>query len=156
MVKTDTISLRRRHLLIAGAAAAAAPGTLLANECVPLPGRAARPTVAELATEMAGEKLIVSGRVVGADCKPLAGALVELWSVGEGPGTSAGAEAGASTSTDGDGRFMVTSSAPVRGDVHIRVSYKGQTLVTRAQLSRENVFRDESNVWRTTVGLSFA
>ena len=147
-MKTDTISLRRRHLLIAGAAAAAAPGALLANQCVALPGGTGRPTVADIATGMAGEKLIVSGRVVGADCKPLAAALVELWSVDS--------EIAATASTDGDGRFMVTSSGPVRGDVHIRVSFQGQTLVTRAQLTRENVSLDESNVWRTTVGLSFA
>ena len=51
---------------------------------------------------------------------------------------------------------MVTSSAPVRGDVHIRVSFQGQTLVTQRELTRENASRDEANVLRTTVGLSFA
>lgn len=118
----NRISVRRRHLMLAGIAAAAVPGALLASDCVPVAtGMLRRPTVAQLVTETAGDKLIVSGRVVGSDCRGLAGALVEVWSTASARGTSG--------STDGDGRFVVTSAAPTHGKVHIRVSYNGQTLV---------------------------
>lgn len=153
----NTISIRRRHLMVAGLAALATPGVLLARECVPVAtGMLRPPTVAQLLTEMAGEKLIVSGRVVGSDCRGLAGALVEIWSTASARGTSG--------STDGDGRFLITSMAPSHGKVHIRVSYNGQTLVTERQLSSEpasgesvmHVTRDEANRLRTTVALAFA
>lgn len=152
----NQISVRRRHLMFAGVAAAAAPGALFASECVPAAASMLRPpTVAQLLTEMTGDKLIVSGRVIGSDCRGIAGALVEIWSAGSSRGTSG--------STDGEGRFLITSVAPSHGKVHIRVSYNGQTLVTQRELSGEPASgddviyatRDESNTWHTTMGLAF-
>lgn len=125
-MSTLAMSFRRRHLTIAGLAAAVVPGLVSASECVPSAAGLLRPpTVAQLSTKMAGGKLIVSGRVVGSDCRGLAGALVEIWSTASTRGISG--------STDGDGRFLITAIAPTHGKVHIRVSYNGQTLVTQRE-----------------------
>jgi hypothetical protein len=152
----NTISLRRRQVMIAGLAAAAAPAPLFAQVCVPVAGAASRPPkVAELVAAIEGDKLIVSGRVMGSDCKPLAGALVEVW--------SASSERGTSVTTDADGRFMLTTAAATEG-LQLRVSHRGQTIQTQRRLMTEgdtdgvtaHVERDESGVWRTTLGLVLA
>ena len=115
-------SARRRSLMMAGMAAAALPVTLRAQECVPLPGVVSQsPRVAELAARVEGDKLIVSGRVTGSDCRPLAGALVEVF--------SASAEIGVSATTDDEGRFVLTTAA-APGPLQVRVSHNGHTLQT--------------------------
>lgn len=113
-------SARRRSLMIAGAAAAALPVTLRAQECIPRPGVASQsPRVAELVAAVEGDQFVVSGRVIGSDCRPLAGALVEVW--------SASAEIGASATTDAEGRFLLTTAA-APGPLKVRVSHNGHTL----------------------------
>src|SRR5687767_7745757 len=93
-MQSNTLSPRRRQLMIAGIAGAVAPATLFAQVCVPVAGAASHsPRVAELSTAVEGDMLIVSGRVTGSDCRPLAGALVEVWSAGSERGTSATTDA---------------------------------------------------------------
>ena len=122
------ISARRRKLMIAGLAASVTPATLRAQACVPVLGSASHPPkVAELVAVVEGETLIVSGRVTGSDCKPLAGALVEVW--------SASSERGTSVTTDADGRFMLTTAAAAEG-LQLRVSHKGHTLQTQRPIAR--------------------
>ena len=153
---TKATSLKRRHLMIAGAAAAALPAGVWAQACTPrVAGMSRKPTVTEIATDTTAEKLIVSGRVVGADCRPLPGALVELW--------GAESDVSARATTDADGRFVLVSAVPARGAVHLRISHNGKVILTRRRLSGDaasdeiaHVYRDESRVWRTTLGVTFA
>jgi hypothetical protein len=136
-VKTNAISLRRRQLMILGVGTAAIPGALLAGECTS-PARG----VSGLTAGAEGEKLILSGRVVDADCRPLTNARVEL--AGSGVAT-----------TDADGRFMIDSRVPAEGAVRLRVSRGGRT-ITRVPGPGARFERDEARVWRTTLGLTFA
>ena len=125
---TKSISLERRRLVIAGAAVAALPAVVRAQECSPrVAGVSRKPTVAELTANTDGGKLVVSGRVVGADCRPLPGALVELW--------GAETNVSASATTDADGRFVLTSAVPARGAVHLRISHNGKVILTRRGLA---------------------
>ena len=151
-MKPDTISLRRRHLLIAGAAA---PAILIAAQC----GAADNVLAAGLPAAASGgaEKLVVSGRMLDGYRKPLAGALVEV--------LDSGSNVSASVTTDADGRFMFTSAVP-RETINYRVSRKGRETVVRQLhlvhkpgISGDQVaqlHRDDADVWRTTFGLILA
>ena len=157
-MKPNTISLRRRQLLIAGLAGAATPGALFAAQCnVTAAGQL---QLAEIFTKGTEETLVVSGRIVAGDCKPLAGALVEVWYTD--PRTAV------ATSTDADGRFVLTTIVPASGDSRsfkIAVSRPGEEHTLTAQrFTREpgvsddapmQVHRDEAGLWRTTLGLTF-
>jgi hypothetical protein len=123
--------------MIFGVGAAAIPGALLAGECTPFAGGASG-----LTAGAEGEKLILSGRVVDADCRPLTNVRVEL------------ADSAIAT-TDADGRFMIASRVPAGGAVRLRVSRGGRTM-TRAPGPDARFERDEARVWRTTLGLTFA
>jgi hypothetical protein len=105
-----------------------------------------------------GETLLVSGRIVDAESKPIAGARVEL------PHDARG---GAAAVTDGDGRFVLTATAARElRDVEYRVTrdalapqvsrmhFVRTPRAGRAELAV--LQRDESGVWRTTVGLTYA
>lgn len=145
-MKRNTISLRRRHLVIAGLAGVAAPATLFAGQCS-APRNA--PAVAELfASGNEGkDRLVVSGRIVGApDGKPLAGATVEVWHADEsgdysadhgkiarGTPDSPGSPPCASVTTDADGRFVFTTIAPAEYSgrprhIRYRVSHQGHAM----------------------------
>jgi protocatechuate 3,4-dioxygenase beta subunit len=110
-----------------------------------------------------GDKLIVSGRIVAADCKPLSDALVEVWHAG------ANGNPTASAITDADGRFMFETIAPTgsparRAPLSYRVSHKEHPAVTaQLYLAREPGIpgdavarsqRDDAGVWRTTFGVT--
>ncbi len=151
-MKPETISLRRRYLLIAGASA---PAALIAAQC----GAAGSALAAGLpasASRTAGT-LIVSGRMLDGAGKPLAGALVEV--------LNPGSNAGASATTDADGRFLLTSAVP-RAILNYRVSRRGHETVAKQlhfahqpgvpddQVAR--LQRDDAGVWRTTFGLALA
>ena len=158
----DTISLRRRQLMVAGAAA---PMAAMAGYCMGAP--LGLPVVAEPGAGggRAGAKLIISGRVLRRDGKPLAGAVVETWRA-DGEGGQA------SETTDADGRFMfttiiapaVSSARPL--PMHYRVSHAGhETLVSQLHLAREpgvpgdriaQLQRDEAGNWRATFGVALA
>jgi protocatechuate 3,4-dioxygenase beta subunit len=146
-MKPSTISLRRRHLMMAGLAGAAAPAPLFAG---PL-------SIAEVGAAGSAPRLIVSGRILGGpDRKPLAGATVEVWHAGaSGEFTSA--------ATDGDGRFFATispvdtSGRPRRIDYRVR--HAGRETPVTHRISNDlvaNLGRDDAGALRTTFGLTLA
>ena len=148
-MKPKTISLRRRQLMIAGLAGAAAPAVGLA---APEAARAG-PSLSGVSIGR-GDMLLVSGRVVDASGKPVMGSRVELL------------QHGVAGATDGDGRFVLTATAAraSRG-VLCRVSDGRRTRVTylafarRHRTQREGIAvldRDERGTWRTTCGLTVA
>jgi protocatechuate 3,4-dioxygenase beta subunit len=139
-MKPSTISLRRRQLMIAGAAAA--PATALASQ-------AGDALMAGLAAGTAHGKLVVSGRILGRDGEALRGAKVEL--------VNARAEETA-IMTDADGRFLFTTAAASRIDY--RIVHSGQaTPVRQLRFGGEHIARldrDHEGTWRTTFALAFA
>jgi len=146
-MKSSTISLRRRHLMMAGLAGAAAPA--------PLFGGPFSATAVE--TGGSAPRLIVSGRILcGRDHKPLAGATVEMWLAGAGGEFT-------SAATDGDGRFFAaispldTAGRPRRIDYRVRHAGR-ETPVTR-RITNDlvaNLGRDDAGALRTTFGLTLA
>ena len=109
------VSLRRRQVLIAGLATSVAPAVLSA-----LPEKP--------------EKLVFSGRVLGRDGKPLAGAIV--------------ASGKSQAVSDADGRFMlIITTRDYRG-----VTCDGQPVEGFVS----NRWRDTDGTWRATVGLTLA
>jgi hypothetical protein len=132
-VKTDNLSLRRRHLIIAGLAGIAAPaGIFAASDNTNGAESTARP-------------LIVSGRLMDSDGKPVAGALV--------------AAAHVSTTTDADGRFVfATVTNTLRNDgpqsLACRVSHPVHgSRDHKINLGRASIQRDDAGAWRAAVGL---
>ena len=140
-MKPSTISLRRRQLMIAGAAAA--PASALASQ-------AGDALIAGLSTGTAHGKLVVSGRILGRDGEALRGAQVDL--------VNARAEEGAAITTDADGRFLFTTAATSRIDY--RIVHGGEvTPVRQLRFGGDHVARldrDTEGTWRTTFGLTFA
>jgi hypothetical protein len=150
-VKSNTISQRRRHMLIAGlagtAAAMSSAASALAGECTSMRGDAE--TLARFYT--AEGKLVVSGRIVDAQCKPVAGATIDV--------LHRDPAARVTVTSDADGRFMFTTIAPgpaqpLRYSV-MRAGRAPQTSelhITRAA----NLQRDNEGTWRTTFALALA
>jgi len=153
----DTISLRRRHLMIAGLAGVATPVFAFAGR----QGEVESPALAALERRTVAS-LVVSGRIAGAlDGKPLAAAVIETW--------PAGANAApAVATTDADGRFVLFASAEVGSEgqpqaLRYRVRYAGRDLPA-AQLdaraarrgSATSWQRDDAGVWRTSLALNVA
>jgi hypothetical protein len=144
-MRNHAISLRRRYLMMAGLAGAAAPAVAFAGATAsPQDG----PAVSSL-----GDRLVVSGRILGADGKPLSGAMVEIW-----PDSSR--EPRGSVNTDGDGRFF-TAIAPAGhgrpGDLRYRVVHGGRgTPAKRLHFARGQMQRDEAGAWRATFGATLA
>jgi protocatechuate 3,4-dioxygenase beta subunit len=151
----------RRRLLAMGAALLTIPSMSLAQRCrlTPRDGlgpfyKPNAPAQAELCASGSGgkERLIVTGRVLGVpDCKPLAGAVVEVWQadargdysqVGAKP-DDAGCLLRASLPTDAEGRYSFTTVLPGEypgrpRHIHYRVSHKDHaTLVTQLYFARE-------------------
>jgi catechol 1,2-dioxygenase len=104
------------------------------------------------------ELLTISGRIQGADCKPLLGALVEVWHAdanGDYSGFTRGKKDDpacllrASIKTDTEGRYrfstIVPSEYPGRPrHIHYRVSHTSHTtLVTQLYFERERGVADE-------------
>jgi hypothetical protein len=127
-MKPDTISLRRRQLIV---------GSLAAT---PMAALATQTTNSLLVTAAPNGQLVVSGRIVGADGKPVFGALVEV--------LRAGSEATAIT--DADGRFMVATSASTR--IRYRVSHDEHA----TRVEELNLAADAAGTWRGTFGLALA
>ena len=136
-MKKDDISLRRRHLMIAGLAGLAAPAGVFAA------------LDAEGGLESAVRPLVVSGRVVDHAGKPLAGATVA-------------AASRVNTTTDADGRFVFTTVAGTARDglprsLACRVSHPAhRTLENRMEFGRASLQRDEAGAWRAAVRLHLA
>ena len=151
----------RRRLLAAGFALCTMPGVANAQQCKVTPRdqlgpfyKSGAPAQAELCASGSGgkERLAIAGRVLGMpDCRPLAGALVEVWQadargdysqVGGKP-DDPGCLLRASVLTDAEGRYAFTTILPGEypgrpRHIHYRVSYKGHaTLVTQLYFARE-------------------
>jgi protocatechuate 3,4-dioxygenase beta subunit len=99
-------------------------------------GTAVTPAVfAALPTVEEPQRLVLSGRVIGPDAKPLAGATV--------------AAGQARTATDADGRFVLVTSSP-----HYRVSYRARS--TAGFVSVSDRRPDGEGSWRASIGLTLA
>jgi hypothetical protein len=147
---SSKVSLRRRQVLIAGLAGASAPalaGRFQSGEPGAVPGE---------------HGLVVSGRILARNGRPLSGAVVEVWHA------SARANASSAT-TDGDGRFFATIASSRHGrpqDLRYRVSRAGRALTTQrlhfargrsvSEDSLAHLQRDEAGTWRAAFGISLA
>ncbi len=125
------VSQRRRNLMIAGLAGAVTSAGVFAGSALENDA----PNAA-----MVDGNLVVSGRIVDIEARAIPGALVEI-------------ARGAATTTDGDGRFVLSLREARRRSLHVRVSSAGyRTHVT--PLTRFD--RDDAGTLRTTLGLSIA
>ena len=142
-MKHETISLRRRQLMIAGIGGA--PAALIATQ-----GWTAAMTMPEAAPR-GEEQLLVSGRVAEASGRPLAGATVEMMHP-----HFAGRVA--SALTDGDGRFMldVTAAGGVPQAAYYRVIYRGQEVSGDLARFDAGWRRDEGDVLRNAFAVTVA
>jgi len=126
-MKPETISPRRRQLIVGSLSAA--PMAALASQ-----------SGGSLAAVTQQGQLVVSGRILGADGKPVFGALVEV--LRGGPDATA--------TTDADGRFMLATTASTR--IRYRVTHQDhETRVEQMSLSQ-----DAAGTWRGTTGLALA
>jgi carboxypeptidase family protein len=105
------VSLRRRQVIIGGLASIVAPAVSFA----------------------ARERLVLSGRIVGPDGKPLPGATVAAGTV--------------SAVTDADGRFMLVTTTRQYRVICDRRAAEGFV---------SNPRRDADGTWRATFGLTLA
>ena len=114
MIGTAMVSLRRRQLIIAGFAGTVLPAFSFAIDGKP-------------------ERLLLSGRILGRDGRPLAGAAI--------------AAGGASATADADGRFVLATDTRAYD-----VTCDGR--LTEGFISNQH--RDRQGAWRATVALSLA
>ena len=124
-MKSEMASIGRRQFLLAAGAAGAA---------------AAFPLIAAQPDTVPTGKLIVSGRVIGADGKALAGTLIDVWH-----------EKGrVSVTTDADGRFVFDTAATAR----LRYRLGGTGYERELHVARDgHLARDDEGAWRATFGL---
>jgi protocatechuate 3,4-dioxygenase beta subunit len=152
----------RRRLFVVGGLLGLGAFPAFAQQCRPTPRDALGPFYTRNAPEQndlcasgSGGKarLIVSGRILGApDCKPLAGALVEVWHADangdyseftRGKKDDPACLLRASLKTDAEGRYSFSTVVPAEypgrpRHVHYRVSHAGHaTLVTQLYFERE-------------------
>ena len=149
------ISIRRRQMMLAGIAAAVAPAGVLAAECG---GGEVVATEHPFGAGGAGQTLVLSGRVLGFGCQPLAGAVIEVW---QDDATRVRA------TTDGDGRFVLTTVLPAGGrtphlsyyvthplhDLRARELYFTRDPDPAAE-SVAQLKRDTAGVWRAAFGVT--
>jgi protocatechuate 3,4-dioxygenase beta subunit len=146
----------RRQLIVVGFAFCAWPAaSARAQQCRATPRDQLgpfytrnAPEQTELCTSGSGgrERLTVAGRVLGADCKPLAGALVEVWHADangdyshftRGKKDDPACLLRASVRTNAEGRYQFTTIVPAEypgrpRHIHYRVSHAAHaTLVTQ-------------------------
>ena len=159
---------KRRKFLAATTALFAAPSTVFAQQCRVTPRDAVGPfykSGAPFETDLCAsgsggaEKLLVTGRVLGmSDCKPLSGAVVEVWQAdtrGEYTLFTPGKKDDercllrASVRTDGEGHYRFNTILPGEypgrpRHIHYRVSHQGYaTLVTQLYFARERGVPDQ-------------
>jgi hypothetical protein len=127
-MKPDTISQRRRQFIV---------GSLAAT---PMAALATQSTNSLLVTAAPHGQLVVSGRIVGADGKPVFGALVEVLRAGT----------QATATTDADGRFMLATTASTR--IRYRVSHSEHA----TRIEELKLAADAAGTWRGTFGLALA
>lgn len=126
-MKPDTISLRRRQLMVASLAA------------TPMAALASQPGALAGAADLQG-RLVVSGRILDADGKPVFGARIEVLRAG----------ADTTVTTDADGRFMLATTASSR--IRYRVSHEAHG----ARSGRLDLAPDDAGTWRGSFGLALA
>ena len=161
---SNRISIKRRQLMIATTATmagAVAPAGLLAAQCGGGVVAAAEHENA-FGADATGQKLVLSGRVLGFGCQPLAGAVIEAWHADALP---------VRATTDGDGRFVLITQAPAGGrgvapHLSYHVTHPAHDLQVhelyftresgRAAESVAQLERDSAGVWRAAFGLSLA
>lgn len=151
----------RRRVLLAGCAALIAPSFVRAQQCRVTPRDAlgpfykpGAPAQADLCANSPGgaRRLTVSGRVFGMpDCKPLPGALLEVWQADEtGHYSQVGSKRDdaqcllrASLTADAEGRYRYVTVLPGEypgrpRHIHYRVSHPGYApLVTQLYFDRQ-------------------
>ena len=175
-MRQKSISLRRRQLMIAGIAAVAAPAAAFSGAAgIADQARAMASPSARLGA--ADGKMVVSGRILRPDGKPLSGATVEA-SPARGNGYSLVARQQRSdalsltaATTDADGRFMLTLTAPAVNSgrpahIEYRVSHpqhamlKSKLYFIRARGAADDsvarLHHDDAGVWRATFGVTLA
>ena len=162
----NNVSRHRRQLLFAGCAGLIALPAA-AQQCRGTPRdqlgpfyTRGVPEQSELCASGSGgkERLMVSGRVLGADCKPLSGALVEVWHADangdyseftRGKKDDPACLLRASLKTGAEGRYSYTTIMPAEypgrpRHIHYRVSHAAHaTLVTQLYFGRERGVADE-------------
>jgi hypothetical protein len=149
-VKHNTISLRRRRLMIAGLAGATAPATVFAAQR----SSALAAPLSSASRYASDGTLVLSGRILGADRRPVNGASIEILAVGLAPRAAA--------TTDADGRFVLTTHACSLRDgclqaLGYRITHRAhRALEARVDFARAQSQQDEAGVWRAAVGLAFA
>ena len=126
-MKPDTISPKRRQLIVGSLSAA------------PMAALASQASGSLTAVAQHGQ-LVVSGRITGADGKPVFGALVEVLRGGH----------DATATTDADGRFMLTTTASTR--IRYRVSHADHD----TRVEQMSLAQDAAGTWRGTTGLALA
>ena len=150
--------IARRQFLLAGLALCV---PARAQQCRPTPSDQLgpfytrnAPEQTELCTSGSGgkERLVVTGRVLGVDCKPLIGALVEVWHADangdyshftRGKKDDTSCLLRASIRTDAEGRYQFSTIMPAEypgrpRHIHYRVSHGTYvTLDTQLYFSRE-------------------
>ena len=153
-MKTNSFSLRRRHVMIAAGAVASAP----ASAFTVLRGAPAlAPALGAMGLPRSGEKLVVSGRIVDGNGKPVANATLEAWHAHVHRTT---------VTSDGDGRLMFTTTTPEgREGIAYRITRANRSareglLKLNAPAGADDVLAhlhvDEAGVWRTTFALTLA
>ena len=149
-MKHRKFSLRRRQLMAMstiGAGTLAAPAVVMA---------AREPLVPNV--HQSGDKLVVSGRILGAnDGKPLAGAQVEIWQADE-HGVRA-EHTRELVTADGDGRYFAAMNGKA-DRLHYRVSHHGHTArvtqlhATGAHQRSVTLTRDDTGATRAAFELT--
>lgn len=83
-----------------------------------------------------GERVILSGRVLGADCKPAAGALLDFWQADEkGEYDNAGYRYRGKATADAEGRYRIETTMPAEypgrpRHIHVKVQRPGGRALT--------------------------
>ena len=131
-MEREPVSTRRRQVMAATLASIAAPVVLAATGA---------------SAETGEPPMIVSGRILGADLGPLAGATIEA----RDPEKSSIV----TVITDADGRFFVALPRARRG-LDYRISHPALGTLPSRQQELTHVQRDEAGVWRASLGIALA
>ena len=115
------LSPRRRQVIIAGLGTAVAPAAFAALPAIEAP-----------------QKLLLCGRVLGSDGRPLSGAAV--------------VSGQARAFTDADGRFVLITTTPPHHRVSYRVTYRSRS----AEGMVSNPVRGTDGTGRASIGLILA
>jgi len=83
-----------------------------------------------------GERVVLTGRVLGADCKPVTGALLDFWQADEkGEYDNKGFRYRGKVTADGDGRYRIETILPAEypgrpRHLHVKVQRPGARVLT--------------------------